>query len=347
MIIVMKPKAKEEHINSIIERIESAGLRIDKSVGVDYTVIGVVGDTGKIDRELISSLPGVSKILKVQEPFKRANRAFKKEDTIVNVSGVKIGEKKPVIIAGPCSVESEEQVINIAKSVKSSGASILRGGAFKPRTSPYAFQGLALDGLKILKLAKEEVGIPIVSEIVSIRHLEEFDNTVDMIQIGARNMQNFELLKEVGKLKKPILLKRGLANTMEEWLMSAEYILDKGNSDVVLCERGIRTFENYTRNTFDVSAIPMIKRMSHLPVIGDPSHASGKSWMAMPLTLAALSAGADGMIIEVHNDPEHALCDGAQSIKPEIFSEIMEAVNMITEAVDKIKAKHNGKVYTK
>ena len=347
MIVVMKPNAKEEHINSIIERIEKAGLRIDKSVGVDYTVIGVVGDTGKIDRELISSLPGVSKILKVQEPFKRANRAFKKEDTIVNVSGVKIGEKKPVIIAGPCSVESEEQVINIAKSVKSSGASILRGGAFKPRTSPYAFQGLALDGLKILKLVKEEVGIPIVSEIVSIRHLEEFDNTVDMIQIGARNMQNFELLKEVGKLKKPILLKRGLANTMEEWLMSAEYILDKGNSDVVLCERGIRTFENYTRNTFDVSAIPMIKRMSHLPVIGDPSHASGKSWMAMPLTLAALSAGADGMIIEVHNDPEHALCDGAQSIKPEVFSEIMEAVNMISETVDKIKAKHNGRVYTK
>ena len=347
MIVVMKPKAKEEHINSIIERIENAGLRIDKSVGVDYTVIGVVGDTGKIDRELISSLPGVSKILKVQEPFKRANRAFKKEDTIVNVSGVKIGEKKPVIIAGPCSVESEEQVINIAKSVKSSGASILRGGAFKPRTSPYAFQGLALDGLKILKLVKEEVGIPIVSEIVSIRHLEEFDNTVDMIQIGARNMQNFELLKEVGKLKKPILLKRGLANTMEEWLMSAEYILDKGNSDVVLCERGIRTFENYTRNTFDVSAIPMIKRMSHLPVIGDPSHASGKSWMALPLTLAALSAGADGMIIEVHNDPEHALCDGAQSIKPEVFADIMEAVNMISETVLKIKAKHNGRVYTK
>ena len=347
MIIVMKPNTKEEHVNSIIKRIENAGLKIDKSVGVDYTVIGVVGDTGKIDRELISSLPGVSKILKVQEPFKRANRAFKKEDTIVNVSGVKIGEKKPVIIAGPCSVESEEQVINIAKSVKLAGASILRGGAFKPRTSPYAFQGLALDGLKILKLAKEEVGIPIVSEIVSIRHLEEFDNTVDMIQIGARNMQNFELLKEVGKLKKPILLKRGLANTMEEWLMSAEYILDKGNSDVVLCERGIRTFENYTRNTFDVSAIPMIKRVSHLPVIGDPSHASGKSWMALPLTLAALSAGADGMIIEVHNDPEHALCDGAQSIKPEVFADIMEAVNMISETVLKIKAKHNGRVYTK
>lgn len=347
MIVVMKSNAKEEYINNITERLINAGLRTNKIVGVDCTVIGIVGDTSKVDRELISSLPGVSKVLKVQEPFKRANRAFKKEDTIVNVSGVKIGERKPVIIAGPCSVESEEQVINIAKSVKSSGASILRGGAFKPRTSPYAFQGLALDGLKILKLVKEEVGIPIVSEIVSIRHLEEFDNTVDMIQIGARNMQNFELLKEVGKLKKPILLKRGLANTMEEWLMSAEYILDKGNSDVVLCERGIRTFENYTRNTFDVSAISMIKRVSHLPVIGDPSHASGKSWMALPLTLAALSAGADGMIIEVHNDPEHALCDGAQSIKPEVFSDIMEAVNMISETVEKIKEKHNGKVYTK
>ena len=347
MIVVMKPNAKEEYINNITERLINAGLGTNKIVGVDCTVIGIVGDTSKVDRELISTLPGVARVLKVQEPFKRANRAFKKEDTIVNVSGVKIGENKPVIIAGPCSVESEEQVINIAKSVKSAGASILRGGAFKPRTSPYAFQGLALDGLKILKLAKEEVGIPIVSEIVSIRHLEEFYNTVDMIQIGARNMQNFELLKEVGKLKKPILLKRGLANTMEEWLMSAEYILDKGNSDVVLCERGIRTFENYTRNTFDVSAIPMIKRVSHLPVIGDPSHASGKSWMALPLTLAALSAGADGMIIEVHNDPEHALCDGAQSIKPEVFADIMEAVNMISETVLKIKAKHNGRVYTK
>ena len=237
MIVVMKPNAKEEYINNITERLINAGLGTNKIVGVDCTVIGIVGDTSKVDRELISTLPGVARVLKVQEPFKRANRAFKKEDTIVNVSGVKIGENKPVIIAGPCSVESEEQVINIAKSVKSAGASILRGGAFKPRTSPYAFQGLALDGLKILKLAKEEAEIPIVSEIVSIRHLEEFDNTVDMIQIGARNMQNFELLKEVGKLKKPILLKRGLANTMEEWLMSAEYILDKGNSDVVLCER--------------------------------------------------------------------------------------------------------------
>ena len=294
MIVVMKPNAKEEHVESIIERLKNAGLGIHKSVGVDYTVIGMVGDTSKIDRDLIASLPGVSKVLKVQEPFKRANRVFKKEDTIVDVSGVKIGGEKPVIIAGPCSVESEEQLISIAKSVKASGASMLRGGAFKPRTSPYAFQGLALDGLKILKLAREEVGIPIVSEIVSIRHLEDFENTVDMIQIGARNMQNFELLKEVGKLKKPILLKRGLANTIE-----------------------------------------------------DPSHASGKSWMALPLTLAAISAGADGMIIEVHNDPEHALCDGAQSIKPEVFDDIMQSVNMISDTVAKIKEKHNGKIYTK
>ncbi|MBW5391201.1 3-deoxy-7-phosphoheptulonate synthase [Brachyspira pilosicoli] len=343
MIVVMKPNAKEEHVESIIERLKNAGLGIHKSVGVDYTVIGMVGDTSKIDRDLIASLPGVSKVLKVQEPFKRANRVFKKEDTIVDVSGVKIGGEKPVIIAGPCSVESEEQLISIAKSVKASGASMLRGGAFKPRTSPYAFQGLALDGLKILKLAREEVGIPIVSEIVSIRHLEDFENTVDMIQIGARNMQNFELLK----LKKPILLKRGLANTIEEWLMSAEYILNQGNDNVVLCERGVRTFETYTRNTFDVSAIPAIKRLSHLPVIGDPSHASGKSWMALPLTLAAISAGADGMIIEVHNDPEHALCDGAQSIKPEVFDDIMQSVNMISDTVAKIKEKHNGKIYTK
>ncbi|WP_295159623.1 3-deoxy-7-phosphoheptulonate synthase [uncultured Brachyspira sp.] len=346
MIIVMKQNTKEEYINNITDRLIEAGLGTNKIVGIDCTVIGIVGNTSKIDRELISSLPGVSKVLKVQEPFKRANRAFKKEDTVVDVNGVKIGDGKPVIIAGPCSVESEDQVINIAKSVKSAGASILRGGAFKPRTSPYAFQGLALDGLKILKLAREEADIPIVSEIVSVRHLEEFENTVDMIQIGARNMQNFELLKEVGKLKKPVLLKRGLSSTIEELLMSAEYILNQGNENVVLCERGIRTFETYTRNTFDVGSIPVIKRLSHLPVIGDPSHASGKSWMVLPLSLSALSAGADGMIIEVHNDPEHALCDGAQSVKPDVFSDIMESLNMMTDTIQKIKEKHNGKIYT-
>lgn len=344
MIVVMKQDAKMNDINNIAERLEKKGLSASKIVGIDCTVIGIVGDTSKVDRDLLATLPGVANVLKVQEPFKKANRAFKKENSVVDVSGIKIGGPKPVIIAGPCSVESEEQVITIAKSVKASGASILRGGAFKPRTSPYAFQGLALDGLKILKVAKEEVGIPIVSEIVSSRHLESFEECVDMIQIGARNMQNFELLKETGKSNKPILLKRGLSNTIEEWLMSAEYILHQGNENVVLCERGIRTFETYTRNTFDVSAIALAKKMSHLPVIGDPSHASGKSWMALPLTLAALSSGADGMIIEVHNDPENALCDGAQSVTPESFADIMCSVNAITESLTKIKDKHNGKI---
>ena len=338
MIIVMKANAKEEQVNNITDRLTNLGLGTNKIVGVDCTVIGIVGDTSKVDKELIATLPGVDKVLKVQEPFKRANRAFKKEDTIVDVSGVKIGGEKPVIIAGPCSVESEEQVINIAKSVKASGASILRGGAFKPRTSPYAFQGLALDGLKILKLAKEEVGIPIVSEIVSIRHLEDFENTVDMIQIGARNMQNFELLKEVGKLKKPILLKRGLANAMEEWLMSAEYIMAGGNERVMFCERGIRTYETYTRNTLDISAIPALKKLSHLPVIIDPSHAAGKAWMVESLSMAAVAAGADGLIIEVHNDPAHALSDGAKSLTPQQFDdkakklfELKNALNSINE----------------
>lgn len=344
MIVVMKQDAKMNDINNIAERLEKKGLSASKIVGIDCTVIGIVGDTSKVDRDLLATLPGVANVLKVQEPFKKANRAFKKENSVVDISGIKIGGPKPVIIAGPCSVESEEQVITIAKSVKASGASILRGGAFKPRTSPYAFQGLALDGLKILKVAKEEVGIPIVSEIVSSRHLESFEECVDMIQIGARNMQNFELLKEIGKSNKPILLKRGLSNTIEEWLMSAEYILHQGNENVVLCERGIRTFETYTRNTFDVSAIALAKKMSHLPVIGDPSHASGKSWMALPLTLAALSSGADGMIIEVHNDPENALCDGAQSVTPESFADIMCSVNAITESLTKIKDKHNGKI---
>lgn len=344
MIVVMKPEAKIDEINNITERLQKKGLSANKIIGVDCTVIGIVGDTSKVDRELLATLPGVSKVLKVQEPFKKANRAFKKENTIVDVARVKIGGPKPVIIAGPCSVESEEQVLAIAKSVKAAGASILRGGAFKPRTSPYAFQGLALDGLKILMEVKKEVGIPIVTEIVSSKYLDTFEECVDMIQIGARNMQNFELLKEVGKSKKPILLKRGLSNTIEEWLMSAEYILHQGNENVVLCERGIRTFETYTRNTFDISAIPLVKKMSHLPVIGDPSHASGKSWMSLPLTLAALSAGADGMIIEVHNDPENALCDGAQSIRPEVFEDIMRSINLIGESIDKIKSEHNGKI---
>ena len=347
MIIVFKQNAKENEVKRVLDKVEKLGLKTHISQGEETLIVGLVGDTTRVDPKRIEVEESVERIMKVSEPYKLANRAFHPEDSVINVAGIPVGGKALTLIAGPCSVESKEQVLEVARRVKASGANLLRGGAFKPRTSPYAFQGLALDGLKILKLAKDEVLIPIVSEIVSIRHLEEFDNTVDMIQIGARNMQNFELLKEVGKLRKPVLLKRGLANTIEEWLMSAEYILNQGNENVVLCERGIRTFETYTRNTFDVSAIPAIKRLSHLPVIGDPSHASGKSWMALPLTLAAISAGADGMIIEVHNDPEHALCDGAQSIKPDIFQDIMESVNMISDTVDKIKEKHNGRVYTK
>ena len=332
----MKQIATEENISNIVERLHKEGLSINKSVGTECTVMGVVGDTSKVDRELLATLDGVDKVLKVQEPFKKANRAFKKTNTIVNVCGVEFGGAKRVVIAGPCSVESRDQIVEIAKSVKASGASMLRGGAFKPRTSPYAFQGLEAEGLKLLVEAKKETGLPIVSEIIASRYMEIFEESVDMIQIGARNMQNFDLLREVGKSKKPVLLKRGLSNTIEEWLMSAEYILHQGNPNVVLCERGIRTFETYTRNTLDISAIIAVKKLSHLPVIADPSHASGKSWMSAPLSLAALAAGADGLIIEVHNDPENALCDGAQSVRPNEFDEIMKSVNIISSTLIKM-----------
>ncbi len=337
MIIVMNNTATVENIDNIVDRLQKATLSTSKIVGAEQTVIGVVGDTGKVDKELLSTLPGVEKVLKVQEPFKKANRAFKSTDTIVDVAGVKFGGDKPVIIAGPCSVESHDQIVSIAKSVKAAGASMLRGGAFKPRSSPYAFQGLELDGLKLLIEAKKATGLPIVSEIIAPRYLEVFEESVDMIQIGARNMQNFDLLREVGKSKKPILLKRGLSSTIEEWLMSAEYILHQGNPNVVLCERGIRTFETYTRNTLDVSAIIAVRKLSHLPIIADPSHASGKSWMALPLSLAALACGAHGIIIEVHNDPANALCDGAQSVTPLVFNDIMKCVNTIDNTMKEIK----------
>jgi len=332
----MKQIATEDNISSIVERLHKEGLSTNKIVGTECVVMGVVGDTSRVDRELLATLPGVDKVLKVQEPFKKANRAFKQTNTIVNVCGVEFGGAKPVIIAGPCSVETREQIIAVAKSVKASGASMLRGGAFKPRTSPYAFQGLEAEGLKLLVEAKKETGLPIVSEIIAPRYMEIFEESVDMIQIGARNMQNFDLLREVGKSKKPILLKRGLSSTIEEWLMSAEYILHQGNPNVVLCERGIRTFETYTRNTLDISAIVAVKKLSHLPVIADPSHASGKSWMSSPLSLAALAAGADGLIIEVHNDPENALCDGAQSITPDVFDDLMKSVNIISNTLSKM-----------
>ena len=271
--------------------------------------------------------------MRVQEPFKRANRMFHPEDSVVDVNGIKIGGKKIVVMAGPCSVETEEQIISVAKSVKLGGAAMLRGGAFKPRTSPYSFQGLKEKGLELLKIAKQETGLPIVTEIMSADKIERFVEDVDVIQVGARNMQNFELLKELGKTNKPILLKRGLSATIEEWIMSAEYIMAGGNDNVILCERGIRTFETYTRNTLDLSAIPAVKKLSHLPIVIDPSHASGMWWMVEPMAKAAIAAGADGLIIEVHNDPEHALCDGAQSLKPERFAHLMGELKGIAQII--------------
>ncbi len=341
MIVVMKLTATEENIKRVMDKIQGAGLTTNKIVGTDQTVIGVVGNTGSIDRDTLSMFEGVERILKVQEPFKKANIAFKPARSIVEVGSVKIGGADPIIIAGPCSVESREQIISVAKDVKKSGASILRGGAFKPRTSPYAFQGLEADGLVLLKEARKETGLPIVSEITAPRMMEQFEEAVDILQIGARNMQNFDLLKEVGRSKKPVLLKRGLSSTIEEWLMSAEYILAGGNENVVLCERGIRTFETYTRNTLDISAISAVKKLSHLPIIVDPSHATGKSWMCLPLTMAALAAGADGMIIEVHNDPTNALCDGAQSITPDSFDDIMKTINSAMSTLAPIRERFN------
>ena len=275
----------------------------------------------------------VDKVMRVQEPFKRANRSFHPEDSVIDVSGVKIGGRKLAVIAGPCSVENEKQIVGVAKSVKLAGATLLRGGAFKPRTSPYSFQGLKEEGLDLLKIARKETGLPIVTEIMSARMLERFVEDVDLIQVGASNMQNFELLKELGRTNVPVLLKRGLSATIEEWLMAAEYIMAGGNDNVILCERGIRTFETYTRNTLDLSAIPAVKKLSHLPVIVDPSHAAGLWWMVEPMAKAAVAAGADGLIIEVHNDPEHALCDGAQSLKPERFARLMGELSGIAKIV--------------
>ena len=299
------------------------GFQINEIVGVNMTILGVIGDTSTLDINLLRVNDWVEKVMRVQEPFKRANRMFHPEDSVVDVNGIKIGGKKIIVMAGPCSVETEEQIISVAKSVKLGGAAMLRGGAFKPRTSPYSFQGLKEKGLELLKIAKQETGLPIVTEIMSADKIERFVEDVDVIQVGARNMQNFELLKELGKTNKPILLKRGLSATIEEWIMSAEYIMAGGNDNVILCERGIRTFETYTRNTLDLSAIPAVKKLSHLPIVIDPSHASGMWWMVEPMAKAAIAAGADGLIIEVHNDPEHALCDGAQSLKPERFSHLM------------------------
>ena len=336
MIIVLKPKVSKHEIQDLVEKVESYGLTAHVSQGTETTIIGMIGDVTKVDPKQLEVSPVVDHVMRVSEPYKLANRAFHPEDSIIDVAGVKVGGDHLALIAGPCSVESKEQVIMIAKAAKKAGANMLRGGAFKPRTSPYAFQGMGTAGLDILLAAKEETGLPIVSELMSAEYIEEFNEKVDLVQIGARNMQNFDLLKEVGKrCTKPILLKRGLSATYEEWIMSAEYIMASGNPNVILCERGVRTYETYTRNTLDLQAIPVIKRLTHLPIIIDPSHAGGKWWLVEPMAKAAVAAGCDGLMIEVHNDPEHALCDGPQSLKPEKYTKLLKQVGEIAHIVGK------------
>ncbi len=334
MIVLLKPNPDKAQLDSLITWLESKGIEIHPTVGATQTILGLVGDTSHLDIDLISALDIVAGVRRVQEPYKSANRKFHPEDTVIKVGNTQIGGGNLTLIAGPCSVESEEQICSIAKKVKESGATLLRGGAFKPRTSPYSFQGLRQEGLRLLSVAKKETGLPIVTEIMDIAHLDDFDD-VDIIQVGARNMQNFELLKALGSVRKPILLKRGLSSTYEELLMSAEYIMAGGNNEVILCERGIRTFETYTRNTLDVAAVPVLKQLSHLPIIIDPSHSAGKSALVAPLSCAAVAAGADGLIIEVHNDPEHALCDGPQSIRPEAFDSLVKKLNIIHDTINK------------
>ena len=336
MIIVFKPRAEKSDLERVIGKVEKLGLVAHVSQGEETTIVGLVGDTTRIDPRQIEVDVAVEKVMHVSEPYKLANRAFHPDDSIIDVSGVKIGGDRLALIAGPCSVESEEQVIEIAKAAKAAGANLLRGGAFKPRTSPYAFQGMGSAGLDILVAAKKATGLPIVSELMSAEYIDEFNEKVDLVQIGARNMQNFELLKEVGRrCTKPILLKRGLSATYEEWIMSAEYIMASGNPNVILCERGVRTYETYTRNTLDLQAIAVIKKLTHLPIIIDPSHAGGKWWLVEPMAKAAVAAGCDGLMIEVHNNPECALCDGPQSLKPEKYAKLIEQIKEIAEILGK------------
>ena len=331
MIVIMDPKAPKEEIKKMKKRIEARGCIVQRIQGEAQSIYGLVGDISRIDPIQLEANESVVEVLRVTEPFKRSNRLFHPQDTVIKFNNAVVGGNKIAIIAGPCSVESEEQIISIAESVKKSGATFLRGGAYKPRTSPYSFQGMQEDGLTLLRLAKEKTGLPIVTELMSTRAMDRVSEYADVIQIGARNMQNFDLLKEVGKLRKPILLKRGLCATVEEFLMSAEYIMAGGNEQVILCERGIRTFETYTRNTLDLSIVPAIKKLSHLPIIIDPSHAAGIWWMVESLSKAAIAVGADGLMIEVHNDPANALCDGAQSIKPKRFDSLVKSLRQIAK----------------
>ena len=336
MVIILKQNAKKEEINELLQWVKAQNVDPQSIEGESQHILGLVGNTHAIDIDAITTFPAVESVRRIAEPYKKANRKFHHHDTIVDIAGYKIGGANFQVIAGPCSVESEAQVVSIAKSVKQSGAHLLRGGAFKPRTSPYAFQGLKAEGIHYLLEAKKQTGMPIVSELMSMEHIDLF-NDVDVIQVGARNMQNFVMLRELGGCNKPILLKRGLANTLEEFLMSAEYIMAGGNNNVILCERGIRSFDHATRNVLDLSAVPVLKRLTHLPVIIDPSHATGKAELVESMSLAAVAAGADGLIIEVHNNPKTALCDGAQSLDFPMFEKLMHKVNVLKECVDSLK----------
>lgn len=334
MIITIKKGAPDAEVKNLILSFQERGFEVNDSQGTDYHILGLIGDTTSLDEKIIAANPLISDVTRIAAPYKKANRMFHPEDTIVDVDGIRVGgQEKIALIGGPCSVESEEQIVRIAKEVKEAGGTMLRGGAYKPRTSPYAFQGLETAGIEALLEAKRRTGLPIVSELMDVEHIPEFVEHVDLIQIGARNMQNFSLLKAVGKIDKPILLKRGLSNTIEEWIMSAEYIMAGGNENVILCERGIRTFEKYTRNTLDLSVIPIIKEKTHLPIIIDPSHATGNWKWVESMSLAAIAAGADGLIIEVHDTPDKAWSDGAQSLKPEKFKSIIEKGRVVADVV--------------
>ena len=334
MVVIMKHGFTPEQLDQAVQAMEAGGVRVMVSKGSETTILGAEGDAGGLNQETLAQLPGVERVMRVSEPYKKANRKYHSDDSVIDIGGgVSIGGKKLAVIAGPCSVESEEQILEVAQSVRQSGAAALRGGAYKPRTSPYAFQGKGVEGVLLLDEARKAAGLPIVSELMSADQLPLFEEAVDVIQIGARNMQNFDLLKKVGRTNKPILLKRGLSSTIEEWLMSAEYIMAGGNPNVILCERGIRTFETYTRNTLDLSAVLAVKRQSHLPVVVDPSHACGKAWMVERMAMAAVAAGADGLIIEVHNNPSCALCDGAQSVTPDEFGAMMDKLRPLAACV--------------
>lgn len=339
MIIIMKPNASDEAVQKVTHIIESKGLQVHLSKGSQVTIVGVVGDKTRLLGSNIEISEGVDKVVAVTESYKLVNKKFHPEDSVIPVGNTHIGPGTMTVMAGPCAIESKDQLLETAFAVKKAGATFIRGGAYKPRTSPYSFQGMGTAGLDLLMEARKQTGLPIVTEIMDPRMAELFEREVDVVQVGARNMQNFELLKEVGKMSKPILLKRGLSNTYEEWIMSAEYIMSAGNENVILCERGVRTFETYTRNTLDVSAIPAVKQMSHLPVIVDPSHAAGMYWMVEPLALAAVAAGADGLIIEVHNDPAHAKCDGQQSLTPQNFDALMHKVSALVDLMGKTLVK--------